>query len=335
MDIDLLSKMVKELILDRDEVTLPGVGTFVAETVPASFSDKGYTINPPYRKLSFRQRQNLDDNSLIDLYLKSNSGVDLEQAKKIVTEFLLEMKEVLKQKKNIVFPGLGRLRSTKENNFFFVADEDLDIYPGGFGLEPISLKTHQETPEEVSDVIQKLKDEMGDFSAPVEMTEEEPVEMTDEPVLLVEPVEEPAEEVAATVEEVEEPIELVEPVEDTVEEKAPEETETRCPIVSGMTEEVPVAEPVPVAEEATEGDFSATVEMTKEVPVEMTKEPVPVTPSEVEGSQIKTSTWIKAVIWILGTILGLLILYILASHMFPDFFDSILYSKEELYILNF
>ena len=355
MDIDLLSKMVKELILDRDEVTLPGVGTFVAETVPASFSDKGYTINPPYRKLSFRQRQNTEDNSLIELYLKSNSGVDLEQAKKIVTEFLLEMKEVLKQKKNIVFPGLGRLRSTKENNFFFVADEDLDIYPGGFGLEPISLKTHQETPEEVSDVIQKLKDEMGDFSAPVEMTgeepvemtEEEPVEMTEEPVLLVEPVEEPAEEVSATVEEVEEPIELVEPVEETA--------ETRCPIGSGMTEEVPVAEPVsvteevpvemtrevpvaepvPVAEEATEGDFSATVEMTKEVPVEMTKEPVPVTPSEVEGSQIKTSTWIKAVIWILGTILGLLILYILASHMFPDFFDSILYSKEELDILNF
>ena len=326
MDIDLLSKMVKELILDRDEVTLPGVGTFVAETVPASFSDKGYTINPPYRKLSFRQRQNAEDNSLIDLYIKSNGGVDSEQAKKIVTDFLLEMKEVLKQKKNIVFPGLGRLRSTKENNFFFVADEDLDIYPGGFGLEPISLKTHQETPEEVSDVIQKLKEDMGDFSAPVEMTEEEPaevvkeepvevveeepVEVVEEPELLVEPVEEPAEEVVEEKEEeVAAPIELVEPVEDTVEEVASAETETRCPIGSGMTEEEPV-------------------EMTK-------AEPVPVTPSEVEGSQTKTSTWLKIVIWILGTILGLLILYILASHMFPDFFDSILYNKEELEILNF
>lgn len=316
-----MSKMVKELILDRDEVTLPGVGTFVAETVPASFSDKGYTINPPYRKLSFRQRQNAEDNSLIDLYIKSNGGVDSEQAKKIVTDFLLEMKEVLKQKKNIVFPGLGRLRSTKENNFFFVADEDLDIYPGGFGLEPISLKTHQETPEEVSDVIQKLKEDMGGFSAPVEMTEEEPVEVVkeepvevveepvevvEEPELLVEPVEEPAEEVAEEKEEeVAEPIELVEPVEDTVEEVASVETETRCPIGSGMTEEVPA-------------------EMTKEVPA-----------AEESKQETKTSAWLKAVIWILGTILGLLILYILASHMFPDFFDSILYSKEELEILNF
>ena len=54
MDIDLLSKMVKELILDNDKVVLPGLGCFTAEIIPASFSDKGYTINPPYRRLSFR-----------------------------------------------------------------------------------------------------------------------------------------------------------------------------------------------------------------------------------------------------------------------------------------
>ena len=294
MDIDLLSKMVKELILDRDEVTLPGVGTFVAETVPASFSDKGYTINPPYRKLSFRQRQNTEDNSLIELYLKSNSGVDLEQAKKIVTEFLLEMKEVLKQKKNIVFPGLGRLRSTKENNFFFVADEDLDIYPGGFGLEPISLKTHQETPEEVSDVIQKLKEEI----------------LPEEPELLVEPVEEVVEPVEEVVEPVEEPV--VEVVEEPAEEVIAE----------------PVEEPIQVAEVPSEGHRPECI-----CPSEGT--PASEESKTLSKAASKTSGWLKAIIWILGTILGLLILYILASHMFPDFFDSLLYSKEELEILNF
>lgn len=295
MDIDLLSKMVKELILDRDEVTLPGVGTFVTETVPASFSDKGYTINPPYRKLSFRQRQNSEDNSLIALYIKSNGGVDPKQAEKIVTDFLQEMKEVLKQKKNIVFPGLGRLRSTKENNFFFVADEDLDIYPGGFGLEPISLKTHQETPEEVSDAIKKLKEEI--IPEPEPVAEPEPVE---EPELLVEPVEEATEEPAVEVVE--------EPAVETVEAPAVEETK---PVVEEVV--------APVVEEIK----APAVEV-----VEKAAEPV-------EEKQTKSNTWIKAVIWILGTILGLLILYILVSHMFPDFFDSLLYSKEELEILNF
>ncbi|MBQ2068977.1 MAG: hypothetical protein II465_02500, partial [Bacteroidales bacterium] len=128
MDIDLLSKMVKELIMEADEVALPGVGSFIAETEPASFSDKGYTINPPYRKLSFRQRLAGNDNALIDFYATTN-GIPVEQAAPIITAFLIELKEVLKEKKVVVFPGLGRLRATKENNFFFVADEDLDIYP--------------------------------------------------------------------------------------------------------------------------------------------------------------------------------------------------------------
>lgn len=157
MDIDLLSKMVKELILDNDEVSLPGVGSFVAELVPSSFSNKGYTINPPYKRLSFRKKADASDNVLIDFYAKSNN-VDRETASKIVIDFLSEMQKVLELRKSIVFPGLGKLRATKENIFFFVADEDLDIYPEGFGLEPISLKTHEETPAEVSATIAALQD---------------------------------------------------------------------------------------------------------------------------------------------------------------------------------
>ena len=57
MDIDLLAKMVKETVMDHDSVTLPGVGSFVAELVPAVFTDRGYTINPPYRRLYFLPRE--------------------------------------------------------------------------------------------------------------------------------------------------------------------------------------------------------------------------------------------------------------------------------------
>ena len=156
MDIDLLSKMVKELILDKDEVSLPGVGTFVAEMVPSVFSDKGYTINPPYKRLSFRQKGTGDDSLIIDFYAKCNN-LDIETASRIIREFLHEMRHVLETRKSIVFPGLGKLRATRENYFFFVADEDLDIYPEGFGLEPISLKTHEETPAEVSATMAALR----------------------------------------------------------------------------------------------------------------------------------------------------------------------------------
>ncbi|MBP5549638.1 MAG: hypothetical protein J6X63_04065 [Bacteroidales bacterium] len=345
MDIDLLSKMVKELILDRDEVTLPGVGTFVAETVPASFSDRGYTINPPYRRLSFRQRQNAEDNCLIELYARSN-GIDQQQASRFLLDFLMEMKEVLKQKKSIVFPGLGRLRSTKENNFFFVADEDLDIYPEGFGLEPISLKTHQETPEEVTDAIQKLK---AVVMAPA-----------DEPEAILEPAPEaqsivpaesvsPAEEEGTVVGSVSFPTTVPSDVRET---GAPVESEPALeevvPIEFVETEEPVVSEPAPEAQDIApaegvspakeEGVVAGSVSFPTTAPSDDRKDADAVQPKAVPAekeSKKKLPTWAKALIWIVASVLAFLLLFAIGARLFPDFFDSILYSHEELDIIRF
>lgn len=184
MDIDLLSTMVKEVMMNHDSVTLPGLGSFMAELVPASFSDKGYTINPPYRRLYFIPHQG-DDTLLADLYSTSNN-VNIADATRILVEFLTEMREVLVARKIVVFPGLGRLRATRENHFFFVADEDLDIYPEGFGLEPVSLKTHEETPEEVQEAVSNL----AQMLEPEPVAEPEP-EAEPEPVAEPEPASEP------------------------------------------------------------------------------------------------------------------------------------------------
>ena len=106
MDIDLLSKMVKELILDNDKVCLPGMGCFVAEVVPSVFSDRGYTINPPYRRLSFRTNAP-EDSLLADFYAKAN-GIESSVAEQILRDFISELKNILTVRKNVVFPGLGR-----------------------------------------------------------------------------------------------------------------------------------------------------------------------------------------------------------------------------------
>lgn len=188
MDIDLLSKMVKELILDNDRVVLPGLGSFVAEIVPSTFSDKGYTINPPYRRLYFRSKPD-DGDGLVKFYAETNN-IDPAMAERIIRDFVAELKTLLHTRKTVVFPGLGRLRATKENNVFFVADEDLDIYPAGFGLEPVSLKTHQETKEEVAAAVEDLKSFLTEPEAvpePAPLPEPEPEHVPEpiaEPVVL-------------------------------------------------------------------------------------------------------------------------------------------------------
>ena len=156
MDIDLLAKMIRDVVLEKDEVALPGLGVFVAEFVPASFSDKGFTINPPYKRLTFRQEVNAGDDTLIRMYAEANN-IGEDAAARIVNDFLSGLKDILMVRKAVVFPELGKLRATRENNFFFIADENLDIYPEGFGLEPVSLKTHQEAVSEVAETMAGLR----------------------------------------------------------------------------------------------------------------------------------------------------------------------------------
>lgn len=320
MDIDLLSKMVKELILDNDEVSLPGVGSFVAELVPSSFSDKGYTINPPYKRLSFRKKADASDNVLIDFYAKSNN-VDKETASKIVIDFLSEMQKVLELRKSIVFPGLGKLRATKENIFFFVADEDLDIYPEGFGLEPISLKTHEETPAEVSATIAALQDILNPEETESQSGSEEPSDAVPGP------------------------------------EDAPEVTGGGQPESSLVAENESDSEPQPeqqsTAEESghqseNESQSEAEGEQENELQQEPESDNEPDVPVEqnnsnelehprTEPAKKSRKGW-KALIWTAVAIAALAVTFIVGfvilAHIAPDFIDSILYTQEELEIIN-
>ena len=307
MDIDLLSKMVKELILDNDRVVLPGLGCFVAEMVPSTFSDKGYTINPPYRRLYFRSRPDQGD-ALTRLYAEGN-GVEMEIADKIITDFVAELKGVLFSKKTVIFPGLGRLRATKENAVFFVADEDLDIYPAGFGLEPVSLKTHQESAAEVSAAVEGLKHILD---VPEPQPEPQPVQES-EPISVQEP--EPVVEP--------EPIPVSEPEPESVVEPEPESVVEPEP--------VPEAEPEAEPEEEPEEELPQPEEVAVEYGCpydEFEKKPE----AKPRKALKKTLIVILVIVLVVAALLGA---YLAVAKFAPEWLDTILYTKEELEILNY
>ena len=289
MDIDLLSKMVKELILVNDRVTLPGVGAFVAEMVPASFTDRGYTINPPYRRLVFRQGVSQEkDHLLADMYASANN-IDREMAEKLLREFLKGMVEELRKRKMLVFTGLGRLRATRENNFFFICDENLDIFPEGMGLEAVSLKSHSKPKEldfsEVDAVVNSAAE------SPAEPSAESPAELSAEP--------------------------------------------SAEPAAESPTE--------PAAESPAEPAAESPAEPAADSPAESPAEPrwwLGETEPEEEDEQ-HASIWKKGWFVAVFSICCLLLLAALAFALFlllartqPELIDSLLYTEEELEILN-
>ena len=271
MDIDILSRMVRELLLDHDKVSLPGLGSFVAEMAPSVISDKGYTINPPYRKLYFREGQGGDE--LLVAFYASLAGVEEEVAREVLVTFIAEMRQVLNRQKVIVFPELGRLRATKENNYFFVADEDMDIFPEGLGLEPVSLKAHAAGGHE--NAVQSGELETGE-----------------------------------------------KPENKSVEEGPSVLSETQS------------------GEEKMEAKLSSGEEKMEAKP-SSGEEKMEAKPSEKQVEKTGTvhnNKVMKVVLWsVLGAAAAVALLlgaFVLLSHLCPDFIDSLLYSKEELELIN-
>ena len=281
MDIELLSRMVAELIVKNDSVGLPGMGSFVAEIVPASFSDRGYSITPPYRKLSFRGGYPTDS-LLVDYYAKSN-GTDKEEARSTITDYVIQMKSVLKERKTIIFPGLGKLRATKDNTFFFVPDENLDIYPDGITLQPISLKTHSVSSEELARAVSSISELIAAQPKPAETTQLSDSQDTAE-------VDQPAADQPAA------------------------DPQPEVAVQPGPSEQpVPSDQPAQPAQ--------------AEQPAATTIDPEP--------DNGKSKRWWIWPLVVLGLVIVALAVFMILRRTAPDLIDPLLYTPEELRIINY
>lgn len=324
--------MISELITDHNRVGLPGLGTFVAEVVPATFSDKGYTINPPYRRLSFHPSRS-EDTLLIDFYAASN-GISKEAAGLYLKQFLGEMKSVLKERKTIMLPGLGRLRATVENNFFFVPDPDLDIYPDGFALKPLSLKTISMADEVEIPLFPPMEEEM-EVKGAVEVEGESAGEAE-------------AREMSENKEETGGP---VSPAGIQPESTQPEQQQSEpAPHQASQPESEqlqpesgpalqPEQQPGP-GEQEPQSEISQTQPQPQPQPKQETwqPQPAPQPQSRPETGPVHAPRrfrwWIPLLI-LLAVAAVALLAFLTVAQVAPDFIDSILYTPEELRIINY
>lgn len=303
----MLSKMLLRLLQDHDSVSLPGLGAFVVKQEPAWFSDKGYTINPPAKRLSFVASEE-DDGLLVDYYAASN-GIERAVAEDYIRRFACEMLEVLKRKKTLALEGLGRLRATRENAVFFVADPDLNLESESIPLRSVSLKS-------------LVNEESVEISVPLRRPEPA-VETAPEPAAETETVAEETETVPEETDAVPEGKETVTAATDAV----PEETDAVAEEKEAVAEAPEVVEEEPAVKEE-----SAAVEEEPAAEVE--------TVSEEQGGQIKGRKKISKAWYIIPIVLVCLALVSLAVFLVlcdvaPDFVDSLLYTPEELKIINY
>ncbi len=139
MDVFLLSRLLRELIIDNERVPVPGLGYLTTEPTPANFSEDGLAILPPGRKISFRAEK-MASGEMIWKYYSEESGVDEETAKAELEAFMTQLIPMLKTKRVIDLQGIGRFRCTSDGNVYFAAAEADNVFNSAFSFEPVTLR---------------------------------------------------------------------------------------------------------------------------------------------------------------------------------------------------
>jgi len=127
-----INKIIQDLLIKNNLVTVPGLGTFSLNYVPAEIYKFSNQVTPPSYQLVFADKVQESDNSLLIEISKNYDLSDIEAQKAIekwVNEVIFEI-----DKGSYLLNGVGILK--KENNkIVFEADKTSIILADNFGLE--------------------------------------------------------------------------------------------------------------------------------------------------------------------------------------------------------
>ena len=156
-DFSLVCSQIQELLIDNEEVILPGLGKFTIESTPASFEEDGMSILPPGKKLSFVQ-----NSAQVEC-----EGWQMDLSGKILENLQLCGKYEV--------TGFGIFTSNEGGEVSFAVDENFDCAPDSFSLEAIALEANS-VPEEESEEKPVEKREEKKVDVPTSMEEKRKIQ---------------------------------------------------------------------------------------------------------------------------------------------------------------
>lgn len=131
-----LGRHIEILLLTNDCVAVPGLGGFVAHSIPAKYDNDFYV--PPMRTLGFNQSIKLNDSLLAQSYVEAYD-ISYPEALRRIADDVEQINAILDNEGTYEFRGLGQLSKTNSNTLLFSPDERGLMTPHLYGLVSVPV----------------------------------------------------------------------------------------------------------------------------------------------------------------------------------------------------
>ena len=149
-----IAEAISDLLFVRDTVVVPGLGAFVKKPVSAKVNPVANYFAMPSSEIVFDANLR-EDNELVVNYMSEKNDVPKEEAQKLLSMFVSDCFNSLKQGKKVVLNQIGILSYDWANDLVFEQDKSVNYNADSFGLcdftpEPVlRSKTKDEIKTEI------------------------------------------------------------------------------------------------------------------------------------------------------------------------------------------
>lgn len=164
-----IAEAISDLLFVRDVVVVPGLGAFVKKLVPAEVNPVANYFAIPSSQIEFDANLR-EDNDLVANYMSEKDNIPEEEAKRLLTMFVTDCFNRLKEGKNVVLSGIGTLSYDRTNDLIFEPCSDQNFNADAFGLCDFS-PTPVILPKSKEEIETEIKQQQKDKNTPVTVDE--------------------------------------------------------------------------------------------------------------------------------------------------------------------
>ena len=153
-----IKNYIRELLFANQGVVVPELGGFVSEYEPAAFDVNENKFLPPSKKITFNSEYSYQDNLLIE-FISEKESIDKEKSKKLLDDFVKDIKQKIEKGEKVDFPEIGTLSQTVKGEIIFTQNKESNLLTDAFGLQSVKTKpiTNQQTTTKTLNPVKQKK----------------------------------------------------------------------------------------------------------------------------------------------------------------------------------
>ena len=134
-----IAAILYDLLREHGRISVPCLGSFVAEYHSATVSKNRRQLYPPFKEITFSPQEIWNDERL-ERELASRVGCTIAEAREKVAFWVDELCFKLGVERKVRLDNLGYLVISKDNQVSFALDEGINLLKEAYGLTSVEVK---------------------------------------------------------------------------------------------------------------------------------------------------------------------------------------------------